>query len=268
LTFDTTLINLLILLLRPGSALLVQNRPRNRCGDCLERSINTRRLSVDNTDKTLKAPCTRSAEELQKFRSHSIMESSESSESGEASKRRRESLLASLNCINHQKRKRLREMKVFVLDNSLRESTVGQVVGHSLDDKFKILDEITKCGFYDQIIGAFSQLRRVDDAFCQKLAQRSTDARLHKYAFAEDSDTTVNGEMLFGQDHIPIGLQKMKKYKIPSAIIEVDVADESVDWEGKFPISKFMEMITFLLKWTHTNLVEPGDPPPRNMLNL
>jgi hypothetical protein len=192
----------------------------------------------------------------------------ERSESEEASQRRRKSLLSSLNCINHQKRERLREMKVFVLDNSLRESTVGQVVGHSLDDKFKILDEITKCGFHDQIMGAFSQLRRVDDAFCQKLAERSTDARLHKYAFTEDSDTTVNGEMLFGQDHIPIGLQKMKKYKIPSAIIEVDVADEGVDWEGKFPVSKFMEMITFLLKWTHTHLVEPGDPPPRNMLNL
>ena len=158
-------------------------------------------------------------------------------------------------------------MKVFVLDNSLRESTVGQVVGHSLDDKFKILDEISKCGFHDQIVGAFSQQRRVDDAFCQKLAEHgSTDARL--YAFTEDSDKTVNGEMLFGQDHIPIGLKKMKKYKIPSAIIEVDVADESVDWEGKFPVSKFMEMITFLLKWTHANLVEPGDSPPRNMLNL
>ena len=175
--------------------------------------------------------------------------------------------MASLNCINHQKRKRLGEMKVFVLDNSLRESTVGQVVGHSLDDKFKILDEISKCGFHDQIVGAFSQQRRVDDAFCQKLAERgSTDARL--YAFTEDSDKTVNGEMLFGQDHIPIGLKKMKKYKIPSAIIEVDVADESVDWEGKFPVSKFMEMIIFLLKWTHANLVEPGDSPPRNMLNL
>lgn len=187
--------------------------------------------------------------------------------SDEASKRRRSSLLSSLNCINHQKRKRLREMKVFVLDNSLRESTVGQVVGHSLDDKFKILDEITKCGFHDQIVGAFSQQRRVDDAFCQQLAERaSTDARL--YAFTEDSDTTANGKMLFGEDHIPIGLEKMKKYKIPSAIIEVDVADDSVDWEGEFPVSKFMEMITFLLKWTHANLVEPGDAPPRNMLNL
>lgn len=180
---------------------------------------------------------------------------------------KRESWMASLNCMNHQKRKRLGEMKVFVLDNSLRESTVGQVLGHSVDDKFKILDEISKCGFHDQIIGAFSQQRRVDGAFRQKLAERGgTNTRL--YAFTEDYDKTVNSEMQFGQEHIPIGLHKMKKYKIPSAIIEVDVADESVDWEGKFPVSKFMEMITFILKWTHANLVEPGDALPRNMLNL
>jgi hypothetical protein len=51
---------------------------------------------------------------------------------------------------------------------------------------------------------------------------------------------------------------KDEKYKIPSAIIEVDVADDCVYWEGEFPISKFMEMITFLLKWTHANLVEPS----------
>ena len=67
--------------------------------------------------------------------------------------------------VNSSKRNRLRDMKVFVLDNSLRESTVGQVVGHSLRDKFEVLDEISKCGFNHQIVGAFGVARRVDDAF-------------------------------------------------------------------------------------------------------
>ena len=46
------------------------------------------------------------------------------------------------------------------------------------------------------------------------------------------------------------------------------MADESIDWDGKFPVSKFMEMMAFLLEWTHRNLVKPGDSLPRNMLNL
>jgi len=158
-------------------------------------------------------------------------------------------------------------MNVFVLDNSLRESTVGQVIGHSLNDKFTILEAANSVKFNDQIIGSFSSQRRVDDAFCEELAKMDTTGK-NFYAFSEDSDKVENGKMLFGPDHIPTGLQKCAKYGIPSVIIEVDVADESVDWEGKFPVSKFMEMITFLLEWSHTNMVKPGDPLPKNMLNL
>ena len=169
--------------------------------------------------------------------------------------------------MNRLKRERLRDMKVFVLDNSLRESTVGAVIGHSLNDKFKILEQVNSLNFHDVIVGSFSLSRRVDDAFCEQLAKRDTTGTRF-YAFSEDADTTVNGEMLFGEDHIPTGLQKCKTYNIHGCIFEVDVADPSVDWEGKFPVSKFMEMMTFLLEWSHKNLVKPGDPLPRNMLNL
>ena len=42
---------------------------------------------------------------------------------------------------------RLKELDFVVLDNSVRESTVGQLRGHTSEDKFKIFDEATKCGF-------------------------------------------------------------------------------------------------------------------------
>lgn len=167
----------------------------------------------------------------------------------------------------HEKRKKLRNVKFFVLDNSLRESTVGQVVGHSLHDKFTVLEAADSVGFKDQIVGSFSSMRRVDDAFCEELLKRD-NAGKNYYAFSEDTDKVVDGEMLFGPDHIPTGLAKCAKYGIPSCIFEVDVADPSIDWDGKFPISKFMEMMTFLLEWSHANLVKPGDPLPKNMLNL
>ena len=40
------------------------------------------------------------------------------------------------------KRKKLRESELFVLDNSLRESTVGQLRGHTLENKWKIYEEV------------------------------------------------------------------------------------------------------------------------------
>ena len=37
----------------------------------------------------------------------------------------------------------LREKKLFVLDNSLRESTVGQIRGHTIENKWKIYEEVS-----------------------------------------------------------------------------------------------------------------------------
>ena len=39
-------------------------------------------------------------------------------------------------------RKGLKEMEVFVLDNSLRESTVGQLRGHTIENKRKIYEQV------------------------------------------------------------------------------------------------------------------------------
>ena len=39
-------------------------------------------------------------------------------------------------------RKSLRTMELFVLDNSLRESTVGQLRGHTIDNKWKIYEQV------------------------------------------------------------------------------------------------------------------------------
>ena len=43
-----------------------------------------------------------------------------------------------------EKRKNLKEMDLFVLDNSLRESTVGQLRGHTIEDKWKIYEQVSR----------------------------------------------------------------------------------------------------------------------------
>lgn len=40
------------------------------------------------------------------------------------------------------KRRKLKTSELFVLDNSLRESTVGQLRGHTLENKWQIYEEV------------------------------------------------------------------------------------------------------------------------------
>ena len=47
-----------------------------------------------------------------------------------------------------EKRKALKEMELFVLDNSLRESTVDQLRGHTIENKWKIYEQVGE----DQIL--------------------------------------------------------------------------------------------------------------------
>ena len=142
--------------------------------------------------------------------------------------------------INQTKRAKLRDMKVFVLDNSLRESTVAQPAGHTLDDKYRILEEIKKCGFQDVLVAAFGGDRRVDDAFCENLkaAFSGENAPKRTYAFTEVTDKVINGEMTFGDDFIPTGLQRMKKYGIEIALINASIFGRvGRRWKAGKPVS-------------------------------
>ena len=44
---------------------------------------------------------------------------------------------------HNEKLKILKESELFVLDNSLRESTVGQLRGHTIENKWKIYNEVS-----------------------------------------------------------------------------------------------------------------------------
>ena len=44
---------------------------------------------------------------------------------------------------HNEKMKSIKEMELFVLDNSLRESTVAQLRGHTIENKWKIYEEVS-----------------------------------------------------------------------------------------------------------------------------
>ena len=82
------------------------------------------------------------------------------------------------------KYKQLQNLDMFVLDNSIRESTVGQLRGHTLESKWAIYDEVKRCGFKHTIVASFSHMTRVDDVFIKQLVERGED-RDGLWAFSE-----------------------------------------------------------------------------------
>lgn len=69
------------------------------------------------------------------------------------------------------KEERLRNMDIFVLDNSLRETAVAAVKGQVASDKDQILSAVSKTGISDFIVAAFGELRRPEDVWLQEKFQ-------------------------------------------------------------------------------------------------
>jgi len=148
------------------------------------------------------------------------------------------------------KRETLRNLDCFVLDNSIRESTVGQLRGHTLENKWKIYEEVKKCGFKNIVVASFAHMTRVDDNFVQQLVERGED-RSTLFAFTEATACVKDGVM--DTKTLPIGLEKMQKFGLWNPIIEVDLADKSVDNE-KFTAEDVCQLLLQWINWVLENL--------------
>ena len=62
-----------------------------------------------------------------------------------------------------EKLERLRTIIPFVVDNSLRETSVVQIRGHTVIDKDIILESLKPTGIQHIIVGTFDFVHQVDD---------------------------------------------------------------------------------------------------------
>ena len=161
-----------------------------------------------------------------------------------------------------RKRQVLKDLDCFVLDNSIRESTVGQLRGHTLENKWKIYNEVKRCGMKHIIVAAFSHMTRVDDQFIRQLSERGEDFST-LYAFTEITES-INKDGVLDVESIPVGLEKMKTFGLRNPIIEIDLADKKVDWDGRFKIEDYCQLLSKRINWAKCNLC----PEPKVFVNL
>ena len=155
---------------------------------------------------------------------------------------------------------RLKELDCFVLDNSIRETTVGQTRGHTLNTKLQILSVIKETGISEFVIGSFGAKENVDDKLPS--AWRSRCASLSRcWGFCEAWNELSNtGVPLLEPSG---GLEEIAlRHQMSNAIIEVDVCTPGLTVDVS-------ECVIWQLQWGQKNLASrPNQKPPRMLVNL
>ncbi len=154
--------------------------------------------------------------------------------------------------VAEQKRNRLKNLDFFCLDNSIRESTVGQLRSHTLQNKIDIFNEVKKCGMKNIIVTAFSHTTRVDDDFANYLIRSHEDFD-KCFSFSEISDKgIVNG--VYESKTLPIALKKNKQYGLYNTMFEADLADDDCEWDTKYTVDDFCQLMKKRINWVYNQI--------------
>lgn len=146
----------------------------------------------------------------------------------------------------------LRDLDVFVLDNSMRESTVGQLRGHTIEDKRRIFEEVKKCGFKHVIVASFNHMTRIDDVWMKMLIAEGEDPQ-YLWAFSEVTNS-ITKDRTPDADQVPVGLVKMKEAGLRNVLFEIDLADSSYDFSGQFSYDDMCALMRKWVEWCHVHL--------------
>ena len=142
--------------------------------------------------------------------------------------------------IRVQKHEKLQNLDFFVLDNSIRESTVGQLRSHTLENKLAIYEEVKKCGIKDIIVATFAHMTRVDDDFVKYLKNQGEDFS-GLYSFSEVSEGLKDGA--YDTQRVPVGLRKNKEYGLRNTIFEMDLADKACKWGDTWTVKDQCQLL-------------------------
>ena len=170
-------------------------------------------------------------------------------------------LKSEIGTVQKKRHEILKQLDLFILDNSIRESTVGQLRSHTLEDKIQIYQQVKECGIEDIIVASFTDMKGVDDDFCQYLVDQQEDFN-KLYSFSEVTEGLRDG--VYNTETVPISLRKNKQFGLRNIFFEVDLADKKCKWEEKFTMEDMCQLLLKWIKWVHDNIHDDA----RVLLNL
>ena len=149
----------------------------------------------------------------------------------------------------NKKLERLKNMEIFVLDNSLRETTVGSFRAHTVENKRAIYEAIKKCGFKYYLIESFVSETRIGEAFLEELIASNEDLS-GAFAFSDMWERIEDG---VPQPDTSIGLQKCKKFGIKNVMIEFDLMYHKIDYK-RFNMEEVCKFMKKKIDWIRIHL--------------
>ena len=92
----------------------------------------------------------------------------------------------------NEAKEKLKNQNLFVLDNSLRETTVASLQAHTIENKRAIYDEIKRVCFKHFFEESFSTQTRIGDLFLEELIKAGEDLS-NTFAFSELWEVVKDG---------------------------------------------------------------------------
>jgi hypothetical protein len=158
---------------------------------------------------------------------------------------------------------RLQAIDPVILDLSIREPAVGVPCGHTVDNKFALLQLAREVGLGDLVLGTFDvslpEVPQVDDLFVQEMRARGMDFT-GTFAFA-----TI-GKLQGGQFVPDISLKKLVDYGIPNTIVDVDISRAYVAPDPAARLA-FAQRLVASIDWMITHMKGDRGGAPRIYIN-
>lgn len=159
---------------------------------------------------------------------------------------------------------RLRGIKPYLIDLSLRENPVGARVGQTLEDKLDILPQLRKFGFSNILLGtldyAMPDELEVDDDFMIHLRDHQIDMT-GCFAFTAMGIADTEGQ--FTPDASQL---KLKAYGVPNTLHEIYLSKEGM--AGQYDLETLRRSLPASIQWLNENIRGDNGGKPRIIVNI
>jgi hypothetical protein len=158
----------------------------------------------------------------------------------------------------------LRSVRPYLIDLSLRENPVGSGIGHTLEDKLRILPQLREFGLRNIHLGSLDYSLpdepEVDDDFMMHLRDHGIDMN-GCFAFTDIGAVDADGVFVPSPSML-----KLQAYKVPNTLHEIYLSDAGM--EGKYDFECLCRDLAASIRWLRANIVGDDGGDPRILVNI
>ncbi len=163
-----------------------------------------------------------------------------------------------------QKLDKLRAVKPYLIDLSLRENPVGARVGQTLAEKLAILPRLREFGFQNILLGTLDyglpDELEVDDDFMAHLRDHDVDMT-GCFAFTAIGIAQPDGRFVADPSQL-----KLQRYGVPNTLHEIYLTHEGMG--DQYDRETLKRSLPASIRWLHENVRGDNGNPPRILINV